>query len=94
MDRKRLLLLAVIAAAIAAFFAFDLRQYLSLEFFQASRARIDAFHAAHPWQTAAAFFVIYVAVTALSLPGAAIMTLVAGAIFGAAPLKGKRREAA
>ena len=82
MDRKRLLLLAVIAAAIAAFFAFDLRQYLSLEFFQASRARIDALYAAHPWQTAAAFFAVYVAVTALSLPGAAIMTLVAGAIFG------------
>jgi pyruvate/2-oxoglutarate dehydrogenase complex dihydrolipoamide dehydrogenase (E3) component/uncharacterized membrane protein YdjX (TVP38/TMEM64 family) len=82
MDKKRLLLLAVIAAAIAAFFAFDLRQYLSLEFFQASRARIDALYAAHPWQTAAAFFAVYVAVTALSLPGAAIMTLVAGAIFG------------
>jgi pyruvate/2-oxoglutarate dehydrogenase complex dihydrolipoamide dehydrogenase (E3) component/uncharacterized membrane protein YdjX (TVP38/TMEM64 family) len=82
MDKKRLLLLAVVAAAIAAFFAFDLRQYLSLEFFQASRARIDALYAAHPWQTAAAFFAVYVAVTALSLPGAAIMTLVAGAIFG------------
>jgi pyruvate/2-oxoglutarate dehydrogenase complex dihydrolipoamide dehydrogenase (E3) component/uncharacterized membrane protein YdjX (TVP38/TMEM64 family) len=82
MDRKRLLLLAVVAAAIAAFFVFDLKQYLSLEFFQASRARIDAFHASHPWQTAAAFFAVYVAVTALSLPGAAIMTLVAGAIFG------------
>jgi uncharacterized membrane protein YdjX (TVP38/TMEM64 family) len=82
MDRKRLLLLAVIAAAIAAFFVFDLKQYLSLEFFQASRAKIDAFYASHPWQTAAVFFAVYVAVTALSLPGAAIMTLVAGAIFG------------
>jgi pyruvate/2-oxoglutarate dehydrogenase complex dihydrolipoamide dehydrogenase (E3) component/uncharacterized membrane protein YdjX (TVP38/TMEM64 family) len=82
MDKKRLLVLALVAAAIAAFFIFDLKQYLSLEFFQASRARIDAFHAAHPWQTAAAFFAIYVAVTALSLPGAAIMTIVAGAIFG------------
>jgi dihydrolipoamide dehydrogenase len=82
MDRKKLLLLALIAAAIAAFFAFDLKQYLSLESFQASRDRIDAFYAAHPWQTAAAYFAIYVAVAALSLPGAAIMTLVGGAIFG------------
>jgi len=82
MDKKRLLVLALVAAAIAAFFIFDLKQYLSLDFFQASRARIDAFHAAHPWQTAAAFFLLYVAVTALSLPGAAIMTLAAGAIFG------------
>jgi len=82
MDKKRLLLLALIVVAIAAFFAFDLKQYLSLEFFQASRARIDAIYASHPWQTAMAFFAVYVAVTALSLPGAAIMTLIAGAIFG------------
>jgi dihydrolipoamide dehydrogenase len=82
MDRKKLLLLALIAAAIAAFFIFDLGRFLSLEFFQASRGRIDAFQAANPWQTAAAFFAIYVAVTALSLPGAAIMTLAAGAVFG------------
>jgi pyruvate/2-oxoglutarate dehydrogenase complex dihydrolipoamide dehydrogenase (E3) component/uncharacterized membrane protein YdjX (TVP38/TMEM64 family) len=82
MDRKRLLLMGLFAAAIAAFFIFDVRQYLSLEFFEASRSRIDDFRAAHPWQTAGAFFLIYVAVAALSLPGAAIMTLAAGAIFG------------
>ena len=84
MDRKKLLVLAVVAAAIVAFFVFDLKQYLSIEFFQASRSKIDAFHAAHPWQTAAAFFAIYVAVTALSLPGATVMTLAGGAIFGVA----------
>ena len=82
MDRKRLLLLAVIVAAIAAFLAFDLKRYLSLEFFQASRAAIDAYYAAHPWQAAAAYFAVYVAVTALSLPGATIMTLAGGAVFG------------
>jgi dihydrolipoamide dehydrogenase len=82
MDSKRLAVLALIAAAIAAFFIFDLKQYLSLEFFQASRDRIDAFHAAHPWQTASAFVAIYITVAALSLPGAAIMTLVGGALFG------------
>ena len=82
MDKKRLLLLVLIVAAMAAFFIFDLKQYLSLDFFQASRERINAFYTANPWQTAATFFVIYVGVTALSLPGAAIMTLIAGAIFG------------
>ncbi len=82
MDRKRLAVLALVAAAIAAFFILDLKQYLSLEFFQASRARIDAFHATHPLQTVGAFLVVYIAVAALSLPGAAIMTLVGGALFG------------
>ncbi|MEW5882050.1 MAG: FAD-dependent oxidoreductase [Pseudomonadota bacterium] len=82
MDKKKLALLVVLAAAIAAFVVFDLKQYLTIEFFQASRAKIDAFYAARPLQTIAAYFAIYVAVTALSLPGAAIMTLAGGAIFG------------
>jgi pyruvate/2-oxoglutarate dehydrogenase complex dihydrolipoamide dehydrogenase (E3) component/uncharacterized membrane protein YdjX (TVP38/TMEM64 family) len=82
MDKKRLALLAVIAAAIAAFFAFDLEQYLTLEFFRASRAQIDAYYAAYPLRAIAIYFAVYIAVTALSLPGAAIMTLAGGAIFG------------
>jgi uncharacterized membrane protein YdjX (TVP38/TMEM64 family) len=82
MDKKRLLLFVLLVAAIAAFFIFDLKQYLTLEYFQAQRDRIDAFTAAQPLQAAALFFVVYIAVTALSLPGAAIMTLAGGAIFG------------
>jgi pyruvate/2-oxoglutarate dehydrogenase complex dihydrolipoamide dehydrogenase (E3) component/uncharacterized membrane protein YdjX (TVP38/TMEM64 family) len=82
MDKKRLFILAGLASAVAAFFAFDFAQYLSLDFFKESRVQIDAFYAEHPLQTVAVFLLIYVAVTALSLPGAAIMTLVAGAIFG------------
>jgi dihydrolipoamide dehydrogenase len=82
MDKKKLALAVVIVAAIAAFFVFDLKQYLTLEFFQASRAKIDAYYAAHPLATIAIYFAVYVAVTALSLPGAAIMTLAGGAIFG------------
>ncbi len=82
MDKKRLALLVALVAAIAAFFIFDLKQYLTLEFFQASRAKIDAYYAAHPLATIAIYFAVYVVVTALSLPGAAVMTLVGGAIFG------------
>jgi dihydrolipoamide dehydrogenase len=82
MSKGKLAVLAVIAALVAAFFAFDLRQYFSIEYFQSQRAAIDAYYAAHPLQTAAVFFAVYVAVTGLSLPGAAIMTLVGGALFG------------
>jgi pyruvate/2-oxoglutarate dehydrogenase complex dihydrolipoamide dehydrogenase (E3) component/uncharacterized membrane protein YdjX (TVP38/TMEM64 family) len=82
MDKRKLLLLVVIAAAVAAFFIFDLKQYLSLDYFQAQRARIDAYNAAHPGYAAAAYFFAYIAIAALSLPGAAIMTLAGGAIFG------------
>ncbi len=82
MDRKRLIVFALIATAIAAFFVFDLKQYFTREFFLANKALIDTYYAGHPWQTAGIYFAIYVAVTALSLPGAAIMTVVGGAIFG------------
>ncbi len=80
----RLLLLVFIGALVAAFFVFDLGQYLSLDFFKSQQVAIEAYRAAHPWQTALIYFAIYVAVTGLSLPGAALMTLVGGAVFGLA----------
>ena len=82
MKSSRILLLAIIALLIVGFFAFDLGQYFSLDYFKSKQAEIDAFYRADPGQTALVFFLVYVAVTGLSLPGAAIMTLVAGAIFG------------
>jgi pyruvate/2-oxoglutarate dehydrogenase complex dihydrolipoamide dehydrogenase (E3) component/uncharacterized membrane protein YdjX (TVP38/TMEM64 family) len=82
MTKGKLGLLALIAALVAAFFIFDLRQYLSLEYFERQRAAIEAYRDSSPAMATAVFFAIYVAVTGLSLPGAAILTLVAGAVFG------------
>ena len=79
---KRLGLLALIAAAVVAFFAFGLHRYFTLEYFKAQQAAIDAYYRAHPLQTATIYFTVYVVVTGLSLPGAAVMTLAGGAIFG------------
>jgi pyruvate/2-oxoglutarate dehydrogenase complex dihydrolipoamide dehydrogenase (E3) component/uncharacterized membrane protein YdjX (TVP38/TMEM64 family) len=81
---KRVLLLAAIAALIAAFVLLDGSRFLSLEFFQSQRAEIEAFRDAQPLLAAAIFFAIYVVVTAVSFPGAALLTLVAGAVFGLA----------
>ena len=82
MKKSKLLVLILLAAAIAAFFIFDLGKYFSLDYFKSQQAAIASFYQANPVQTGLIFFAVYVAVTALSLPGAAIMTLVAGAIFG------------
>ena len=82
MTKSKILLFLIIAAAIAAFFVFDLKQYFSLDYFKSQRAVIDAYVAANPLQAGLIFFAIYVVVTGLSLPGAAIMTLVGGAVFG------------
>jgi pyruvate/2-oxoglutarate dehydrogenase complex dihydrolipoamide dehydrogenase (E3) component/uncharacterized membrane protein YdjX (TVP38/TMEM64 family) len=82
MDKKRILILLLVVAAIAAFFAFDLGRFLNLEFFQQQQEAIAAYRQAQPLLAAGIFFLVYVAVTGLSLPGAAVMTLVGGAVFG------------
>ena len=79
---KKAVLALVLIGAIAAYFIFDLGQYLSLENFKASQAEIVAAKDANPALYIAGFFLRYVAVTGLSIPGAAIMSLVAGALFG------------
>lgn len=78
----KILLLLVVAAAIAAFFLLDLDRYLTLDMLKARQADLAALLRERPWLTIGAFFLVYVATTALSLPGAAILTLAAGAIFG------------
>ncbi len=80
--KSKLAIIALIVAAIIAFFAFDLGRFLTLDYFKAQQATLSAYVSANPLQSALTFFAVYVAVAALSLPGAAILTLVAGAIFG------------
>ncbi|MDX1432976.1 MAG: FAD-dependent oxidoreductase [Gammaproteobacteria bacterium] len=82
MSNGRLVLIAVVALIIGAYFAFDLESYLSLDRLRDHQATVVAYRDAHMFEAAAIFFAVYVAVTALSLPAAAIMTIAAGAFFG------------
>ena len=75
MNGKKWLLLAAIIIASVSFYAFDGQQYLTTSFFQ-------QLYQNDPLLTALVFFLIYVVITALSLPGAAVLTLLSGAIFG------------
>ena len=79
---KKLLILAALAAVVAGYFIFDLGQYLTLDGIKRVVGQWEAFYADNPVKVLAGFFAAYVAVTAASLPGAAIMTLAAGALFG------------
>jgi len=79
---KKATLVLVLLGAIVAYFVFDLGQILSLENFKASQADIVAAKDANPVLYISGFFILYVAVTGLSIPGAAIMSLIAGALFG------------
>ena len=82
MNIKKALLLALFAVLILSYFLFDLGQYFSLDFIKSQQAAFDTLYQEKPALILGGFFLIYVVVTALSLPGAAIMTLAAGALFG------------
>jgi len=74
--------LLLIAALIVVFFAFDLGRFLTLDALKSGQATFAAWYDASPWLVVGAYLLLYVAVTALSLPGAAVMTLAGGALFG------------
>jgi pyruvate/2-oxoglutarate dehydrogenase complex dihydrolipoamide dehydrogenase (E3) component/uncharacterized membrane protein YdjX (TVP38/TMEM64 family) len=78
---KALLVLAI-ALAVVAFFAFDLGRFLSLGFLKDSQAQLAALFEAQPLGVAAAYFAVYALATAVSFPGAVVLTLAGGALFG------------
>ncbi|WP_296490424.1 bifunctional TVP38/TMEM64 family protein/FAD-dependent oxidoreductase [Rhodoferax sp.] len=82
MNLRKVLLLIAVLLGIVAFFAFGLDRYFSLAFLKESQAGFATLREQQPLQLALGFFLVYVAVTALSLPGATIVTLAGGAIFG------------
>ena len=82
MSKKKLGLIVLLALLIAAWFVFDLGRWFTLEAVKARQADFAALYAARPLVVIGVFFLVYVALTALSFPGATIMTLVAGAVFG------------
>ncbi|MCU7905964.1 MAG: FAD-dependent oxidoreductase [Candidatus Thiodiazotropha sp. (ex Epidulcina cf. delphinae)] len=82
MPSRKLTLLLLVALLMAAFFIFDLDSYLAFDNLKSQRDAMIAWKASHPMLATIIFFAVYVAVTALSLPGATIMTLAVGAVFG------------
>lgn len=82
MNKKKISLLLLLAALVVAYFAFDLGRFLSLNYLKSSQAAFEDLYARQPMLIVAAYFAIYVLVTALSFPGAVILTLAGGAIFG------------
>ena len=82
MRLRQIVLLLLLALVIGAFVALDLGRYLSFEQLKASQAGFSQLHAQQPFAVAAVYFVLYVLATALSIPGAVIITLAGGAVFG------------
>lgn len=79
---KRVVVVTVVVGLAILFKVLDLGQYFTLSYVKASQAKLAAIYADHRLMVIAAYMVIYILVTSLSLPGAAIMTLAGGALFG------------
>jgi len=82
MNPKKIGLLVLAAGAITLFFSFDLGRVLTLEALKANHQALVAYYAAHQLIMVAGFMLVYIVQTALSLPGAALLSLAAGALFG------------
>ena len=79
---KKLVIVGIILVLIILFKIFGLGQYLTLDYLKEQQAAFTSLYAAQPVMVIGVYMLIYIAVTALSLPGAAVMTLAGGAMFG------------
>lgn len=82
MSQSKIITFVLVAVGVSLFFLFDLGQYLTLEYLKSEKANILALYEQNAFSTIAIYMLVYIAVTALSLPGAVILTLAGGAIFG------------
>lgn len=78
----KILLILTILGAVILFFHYDLNQYLSFKFLKSNLENLTGYYVRNPFITVLSYFAIYISATALSLPGATILTLAGGAIFG------------
>ena len=82
MNVKKIIIGIAASSAIALFFYFDLQRFLTLAALKANHQLLQNYYATHRLAMVAGFMAVYIIQTALSLPGAAILSLAAGAIFG------------
>jgi len=79
---KKILIGFLIIGVFVSFFIFDLNQYLTLSYIKESKTRFYEFYVSNRLLTVSLYMLFYIFITALSLPGAAVMTLAGGALFG------------
>ncbi|MBT5469527.1 MAG: FAD-dependent oxidoreductase [Nitrospina sp.] len=79
---KQIIIIFVIAGCLGAFFYLDLGQYLSLEYIKDQQASFSEFYKENTLLAISVYMTVYIVSTALSLPGAALLTLLGGALFG------------
>lgn len=79
---KKVFFLGVLVIIVGLFFYFDLGRFLSLDYLKESQTRFQQLYHQHRIAVLGIYMTLYIVVTALSLPGAAVMTLAGGGLFG------------
>ena len=82
MSKKKLIIIALVGILVILFFSLDLKQYLTLDYLKSSQASFTKYYHRNPVLVIGSYMLVYISVTALSLPGAVVMTLAGGAMFG------------
>ncbi|QPI64689.1 FAD-dependent oxidoreductase [Vreelandella venusta] len=82
MNRQRLMIITLLLLAVLGFYVSGAHTFFTLETLQTYRSDFQAAFQQSPWQVAGIFFALYVVMTTLSLPGATLLTLLGGALFG------------
>ena len=82
MNKNKVFLLLALILLVVTYFALDGGRFVSLAFIQHSQSAVEDLYAQHQWQVIAGYFALYVLATALSFPGAVLLTLIGGAVFG------------
>ncbi|WP_319781104.1 TVP38/TMEM64 family protein [Maridesulfovibrio sp.] len=80
--KKKILIVIFIVVVAVIFFAFDLDRFLTLEYLKNSRQEFQFFYDRNPFLTVFSFFLVYVLVVGVNLPGATVLGLAGGALFG------------
>ncbi|MBU0991970.1 MAG: FAD-dependent oxidoreductase [Proteobacteria bacterium] len=78
----KLVFIAGLIVLVCIFYAFDLGKYLTLDYLKTTQQEFSGYYQTHKGLTIFVYMGIYILVTALSLPGATVMTLAGGALFG------------
>ncbi|MBF0228153.1 MAG: TVP38/TMEM64 family protein [Desulfamplus sp.] len=79
---SRVVVILAVAAIIGLFFAMGMQKYLTFEYLKSSQTLFQSYYKEHQLITIASYMALYITITSLSLPGAAVMTLAGAAIFG------------
>ena len=82
MNKTKIPVIVALAVSLGCFYFFDLGRFITLGFVQSQILALQEFRETNFPLAAVLYFLVYVVITAFSIPGAIVVTLLGGAMFG------------